>query len=64
MYKVLEACGYPRAGTDWLRRRRLLVVLVLAILSWLLFLLLGGMIYLVALQVIEFFAVGGFSTLR
>ena len=34
IYRRLEAWGYPRAGVDWLRRRRLLVIVVLAALCW------------------------------
>lgn len=54
VYRILEACGYPSEATDWLRRRRLLVVLVLAAVSWIIFLVLGGMIYALALQFIDF----------
>jgi hypothetical protein len=35
VYNVLLSLGYPRAGIDWLRRHRLLTILVLAALSWL-----------------------------
>ncbi|WDQ98332.1 hypothetical protein PSC71_14010 [Devosia sp. J2-20] len=31
----LLAIGYPRQGVDWLRRHRLWVILVLAVLAWL-----------------------------
>ena len=35
--QLMEAWGYPRSGTDWLRRRRLLAIVVMALLSWALF---------------------------
>lgn len=37
----LLALGYPRSGVDWLRRHRLSVIIVLALLAWLLFLGIG-----------------------
>jgi len=35
IFRRLEAWGYPVAAIDWLRKRRLLVIVVLAVLSWL-----------------------------
>ena len=35
IFRRLEAWGYPVAVIDWLRKRRLLVIVVLAVLSWL-----------------------------
>ena len=37
----LIAMGYPRQGVDWVRRRRLPVIVALACLSWLLLIGLG-----------------------
>jgi len=41
IFDMLLAAGYPRVGVDWLRRRRLLVIIVLAGVSWALFIGLG-----------------------
>lgn len=41
VFRRLESWGFPRAGTDWLRRRRLVTILVLAILAWALFIAVG-----------------------
>jgi len=35
----MEAWGYPKRGTDWLRRQRLLILITLVLLSWVLFVL-------------------------
>jgi hypothetical protein len=40
----LLAAGYPEKGVDWLRRRRTLILIVLALLSWALFIGLGWMV--------------------
>ncbi|SEQ47789.1 hypothetical protein SAMN05428969_3196 [Devosia sp. YR412] len=45
VFRRLESWGFPRAGTDWLRRRRLVTILVLAILSWVLFIGVGVLSY-------------------
>lgn len=37
VYLMLQAFRYPSEGIDWLRRRRLLVILVLAVAAWALF---------------------------
>ena len=37
VFTWLLAAGYPDKGVDWLRQRRMLVVIVLALLSWALF---------------------------
>lgn len=41
IFDLLLAFGYPKVAVDWLRRRRLLVIIVLAGLSWALFIGLG-----------------------
>lgn len=35
VYEILLSLGYPREGIDWLRRHRLGIILVLALLAWL-----------------------------
>lgn len=35
VYDALLSLGYPAAGVDWLRRLRLHVIVLLAILAWL-----------------------------
>jgi len=37
VFAWLLAVGYPKAGVDWLRRRRAAIIIVLALLSWALF---------------------------
>ena len=41
VFQLMEAWGYPKAATDWLRRRRLIIIAMMAILSWCVFLALG-----------------------
>ncbi len=36
IFRFLYRIGYPAAATEWLRRRRLLTLLILAVLSWVL----------------------------
>lgn len=31
---MMEAMGYPRRGSDWLRRKRGWVIVVLAVFAW------------------------------
>lgn len=45
IYRRMESWGFPAAGTAWLRRRRLPVIIILAILSWALFIALGMTLY-------------------
>ena len=35
VFALLEAIGYPEQGISWLRRHRLIIIIGLAILSWL-----------------------------
>lgn len=53
VFLLMEAWGYPRQGTDWLRKRRLFVIAALAILCWLVFLLAGWTVYAVVGQLAE-----------
>tara|TARA_R110002020_G_scaffold475790_1_gene712328 strand:+ start:4997 stop:5203 length:207 start_codon:yes stop_codon:yes gene_type:complete len=55
IFRRLEAWGYPAAGLAWLRRRRLLVIIILAILSWICFLALFLAAYAVGTQVFLLF---------
>jgi len=41
VYQLLLTAGYPPLGVDWLRRHRLLTIIVAAIAAWGLFILLG-----------------------
>lgn len=41
VYQLLLTAGYPALGVDWLRRHRLLTIIVAAIAAWGLFILLG-----------------------
>lgn len=41
----MEFLGYPRQGTDWLRRQRMPIILGLAILAWCIFLFFGWSAY-------------------
>ena len=49
----MEAWGYPRRGADWLRRRRLLAILVLAVLSWCVMVGLGFLVYFLAGEILD-----------
>lgn len=44
LYQMLQAFGYPTEGIDWLRQRRLLVIVGLAVAAWALVL---GLVWLV-----------------
>jgi hypothetical protein len=59
VFLLMEAWGYPRRGTDWLRRRRLLVIAVLATLSWVLVLAVCWTAYILMTQLAG--SVGGVS---
>lgn len=50
IYKLLLAAGYPTDGVDWLRRRRLLTICVLAVASWALFIGIGWFAYTALLR--------------
>jgi hypothetical protein len=41
LYRLIETWGYPRAGTDWLRRHRVWFIVILACLAWAAFVLVG-----------------------
>lgn len=45
IYRRMESWGFPAAGTVWLRRRRLPVIMILAILSWALVIGVGRILY-------------------
>ena len=45
IYQLLLTVGYPASGVDWLRRRRLLTISILAICSWALFIGLGWLLW-------------------
>ena len=51
--QLMEAWGYPRRGADWLRRRRLLAILVLAVLSWCALVGFGFAAYFVAGEIFD-----------
>ena len=40
LFRRLEAWGYPREALEWLRRHRLLAIVILAVASWFCFLVL------------------------
>lgn len=44
IYDWLAAIGYPERNLDWLRRRRLPIIIVLAAASWGLVLFLGWLV--------------------
>lgn len=41
VFRLFESLGYPRKGTDRLRRKRGWVIVVLAILAWIVILAIG-----------------------
>ncbi len=45
IYELLLELGYPPSGIDWLRRHRLPAIIVMALLSWALFLIVGWLIW-------------------
>ena len=45
LYRLLTALGYPPEGIDWLRKRRLLVIVLLAIAAWALFIAAGWLVW-------------------
>ena len=45
VFNWVLAAGYPKAGVDWLRQRRLLILIVLGTLSWMLFIALGWLLF-------------------
>lgn len=45
VFAWLLAAGYPQQGIDWLRRRRLAVLIVLALLSWVLLIGLAWLLF-------------------
>ena len=50
--QLFESMGYPRQGTDWLRRKRGWVIVVLAILAWVAVLAFCSAFALVAMEVV------------
>ena len=52
LFRRLEAWGYPAPAIDWLRKRRLLVIVILALLSW----------TVLAVLAIGIYSAGGFVT--
>lgn len=56
IYRRIEAWGYPRRGTDWLRRQRVLVIILLAVLSWSLCIALLVGIYFLGAQLVGWIA--------
>lgn len=57
IYRRLEAWGCPLAAIDWLRNRRLLVIVVLALLSWVSVVAIGMGLHAIATQL--WFPLGG-----
>ena len=45
LYELLAAAGYPQEAIDWLRRHRLSAILMLAVVAWMPFVLLGWVIW-------------------
>ena len=45
LYRHMEALGLRAAAASWLRRRRLPIIMTLAILSWALVVVFGMIIY-------------------
>jgi ABC-type transport system involved in multi-copper enzyme maturation permease subunit len=45
IFEVLLSFGYPPKGVDWLRRHRTYTIMVLALLSWALFIGLGYLLW-------------------
>lgn len=45
LYELLAAAGYPQKAIDWLRRHRLSAILMLAVVAWMPFVLLGWVIW-------------------
>lgn len=60
IYRRLEAMGYPRSGTDWLRRQRFAVIAILAALSWALAVAVLVGLYMLSLPVVN--ALGDMAT--
>lgn len=55
LFQLLEACGYPKGAADWLRRRRLLVIAALAVLSWLVLLAIGSAVVFLFFEFADLF---------
>jgi hypothetical protein len=45
VFEILLSFGYPPKGVDWLRRHRTYTIMVLALLSWALFIGLGYLLW-------------------
>jgi len=45
MYQILAALGYPQAASDWLAKRRLVVIVLLALAAWAVFIVAGWLIW-------------------
>jgi len=45
IYELLLTAGYPLGGVDWLRRHRLLTIIVMAVAAWGLFIGVGWLIW-------------------
>lgn len=51
IYGWLLAAGYPQAGIDWLRRLRLPIIMILALVAWVLVLVAGWLLFSLILEV-------------
>lgn len=45
LFQILTRVGYPPEGVDWLRQRRGLTIVILALAAWALFIAVGWMIW-------------------
>jgi hypothetical protein len=45
IYQLLLTAGYPIQGVDWLRRHRTIIIILLAIASWMLFIAIGWLVW-------------------
>ncbi len=53
IYEILLEWGYPSRAVDWLRRYRLPIVLLMGLLSWVLLISLGWVLWSVVGAIIQ-----------
>lgn len=53
IYKILLSYGYPPKAVDWLRRHRLMIIILLALLCWAITFVVGWWIWSVVRMIVS-----------
>ncbi|HEV7345674.1 MAG TPA: hypothetical protein VGN60_08610 [Devosia sp.] len=53
VFILAEYVGFPKPVTEWLRHRRIVVIILLAILSWCIFALLAFALFFVGTEIFD-----------